>query len=47
LGKTDERQNEAAQMRVLRPLVKLTRVDHIRNEEICQQLGEDNIITKL
>jgi hypothetical protein len=44
INKRDAQKLEAAQMRFLRPLLGLTRLDHQRNPEICNSLKVDNIV---
>jgi hypothetical protein len=41
-----ERHSEAAQMRLLKPLVTATRRDHVQNEE-SEQAGKDNMIHEI
>jgi hypothetical protein len=44
INKRDARKLEAAQMRFLRPLLELTRLDRQRNPEIRNSLKVDNIV---
>jgi hypothetical protein len=44
INKRDAQKLEAAQMRFLRPLFGLTRLDHQRNPEIRNSLKVDNIV---
>jgi len=44
INKRDAQKLEAAQMRFLRPLLGLTRLDRQRNPDICNRLKVDNLV---
>jgi hypothetical protein len=44
INKRDAQKLEAAQMRFLRPLLGLTRLDRHRNPDICNRLKVDSLV---